>query len=69
MIGDSLSDIEAAHSLGFRAILVQTDQARSKLELEKTAALADATAASLLGAVTNYLQENSEVDGPGSKRY
>jgi len=65
MIGDSLSDIEAAHSLGFRAILIQTDQARSKLELEKAAALADATAASLLGAVTKYLQENFEVDGPG----
>jgi len=55
IIGDSISDIQAARTLGLLAIFIQGDPETQKPGAEKAAALADATADSLIEAVEKYL--------------
>lgn len=55
VIGDSISDIEAAHNLGFPAIFVQGDIQTQKAGANKAADLADASSPSLLQAVEKHL--------------
>ncbi|MFY9746773.1 MAG: HAD family hydrolase [Acidobacteriaceae bacterium] len=55
MIGDSLSDIEAATRLGIHSIFIQGDPETRKPGAEEAAALADAVSGSLLEAVEQYL--------------
>ena len=55
VIGDSISDIQAARTLGLLAIFIQGDPETQKLGAEKAAALADAVASSLIEAVEKYL--------------
>ncbi len=55
VIGDSLSDIQAARTLGLLAIFIQGDPKTQKPGAEKAAALADAVANSLIEAVEKYL--------------
>jgi D-glycero-D-manno-heptose 1,7-bisphosphate phosphatase len=55
MIGDSISDIEAAHKLGIRAIFVQGDPRTISPGSESAKALADGVANSLADAVERYL--------------
>ena len=55
VIGDSISDIQAARTLGLLAIFVQGDPKTQKPGAEKAAALADAVANSLIEAVQKYL--------------
>ncbi|HTW47987.1 MAG TPA: HAD family hydrolase [Acidobacteriaceae bacterium] len=50
LIGDSLSDIEAAHNLGMRSIFIHGDPATRKPGAERAAALAGASAHSLAAA-------------------
>jgi D-glycero-D-manno-heptose 1,7-bisphosphate phosphatase len=54
MIGDSLSDMEAARRLGIHSIFIQGDPKTRKPGAEKAAALADAVSGSLLQAVEEY---------------
>jgi D-glycero-D-manno-heptose 1,7-bisphosphate phosphatase len=51
LIGDSLSDIEAARNLGMRSIFIHGDPATRKAGAEKAATLADASANSLAAAI------------------
>ena len=51
VIGDSLSDIQAARALGLPSILIEGDPALRKPGWEKAAQLADAVAVSLADAV------------------
>ena len=55
VIGDSLSDIEAARSLHFASIFIEGDRATRKSGAETAAELADAVAGSLRDAVETYL--------------
>lgn len=55
MIGDSVSDIEAARFLGMPSIFVQGDRSNAKEGADRAAALADAVAGSLLDAVEGCL--------------
>jgi D-glycero-D-manno-heptose 1,7-bisphosphate phosphatase len=55
LIGDSLSDIQAAASLGMPSIFIQGDPLIQKEGAEKAACLADAVSASLLDAVEKNL--------------
>ena len=55
VIGDSISDIQAARTLGLLAIFIQGDPKTQKPGAEKAAALADAVASSLIEAVEKYL--------------
>ena len=55
VIGDSLSDIEAARSLGSASIFIQGDPLTVRPGAEKAAALADAVASSLIEAVEQHL--------------
>jgi D-glycero-D-manno-heptose 1,7-bisphosphate phosphatase len=55
VIGDSLSDIEAGHSLGMRTIFIEGDVEHRKPGAEKAALLADAVSASLAEAVSRFL--------------
>jgi D-glycero-D-manno-heptose 1,7-bisphosphate phosphatase len=55
VIGDSISDIQAARTLGLLAIFIQGDPKTQKPGAEKAAALADAVANSLIEAVEKYL--------------
>lgn len=55
VIGDSISDIDAAHHLGIPAIFIQGDPATQKPMAEKAAAEADAVASSLADAVDRFL--------------
>ncbi len=55
LIGDSISDIDAAHHLGIPAIFIQGDPATQKPMAQKAAAQADAVASSLAEAVDRFL--------------
>lgn len=55
VIGDSLSDIQAARTLGLSAIFIQGDPKTEKPGAEEAATLADAVANSLIEAVEKYL--------------
>ena len=55
VIGDSISDIQAARTLGLSAIFIPGDPKTQKPGAEKAAALADAVANSLIEAVEKYL--------------
>ena len=55
VIGDSVSDIEAARNLGARSIFIQGDPLTQKPGADRGAALADAVARSLAEAVEQYL--------------
>jgi D-glycero-D-manno-heptose 1,7-bisphosphate phosphatase len=55
LIGDSLSDIEAARNLGMRSIFISGDPAVRKPGAETAAALADASADSLAAATQLFL--------------
>ena len=55
VIGDSITDIQAARTLGLLAIFIQGDPKTQKPGAEKAAALADAVANSLIEAVEKYL--------------
>jgi D-glycero-D-manno-heptose 1,7-bisphosphate phosphatase len=56
LIGDSLSDIEAAKNFGCRSIFIEGDPESRKASFEKAEALADAVARSLPEAVALVLQ-------------
>jgi D-glycero-D-manno-heptose 1,7-bisphosphate phosphatase len=51
MMGDSISDIEAARALGMRSIFIRGDQSTRKPGTERAVSLADAVAGSLLEAI------------------
>jgi D-glycero-D-manno-heptose 1,7-bisphosphate phosphatase len=55
MIGDSLSDIEAADRLGIHSIFIEGDPETRKAGADEAAALADAVSGSLFQAVAQYL--------------
>lgn len=55
MIGDSISDIEAARRLGMRSIFVEGDRTTQKPGGERAGELADGRAASLSASVELYL--------------
>ena len=55
MVGDSLTDIEAALRLGMRSVLVADPELRPRKSVERAAALATASAVSLLDFVERYL--------------
>jgi D-glycero-D-manno-heptose 1,7-bisphosphate phosphatase len=55
VIGDSVSDIEAARALGARSIFIEGDPATQKEGAEEASRLADGVADSLLQAVEEYL--------------
>jgi D-glycero-D-manno-heptose 1,7-bisphosphate phosphatase len=55
MIGDSLSDIEAARHLGLRSILIESDEESRRDGTKRAAALASANCSSLYDAVLSYL--------------
>lgn len=55
IIGDSISDIEAARNVGIPAIFIQGDPETRKPGAEKAEALADAVCTSLAEAVELYL--------------
>jgi len=55
MIGDSLSDIEAGMRIGMATILVPGDPSTQAPDIERAAALATATSASLTEAADRYL--------------
>lgn len=56
VIGDSLSDIEAAHNFGAPSIFIEGDPQFQKAGAEKARALADASSGSLSEAVTRFLR-------------
>ncbi|MGB9029635.1 MAG: HAD family hydrolase [Acidobacteriaceae bacterium] len=55
MIGDSLSDVEAASRLGMHSIFIQGDPETRKAGADKAAAVADAVSGSLFQAVEENL--------------
>ena len=55
LIGDSLSDIEAARALGMPSVFITGDASTQKEGAEQAARLADRVAPSLLEAVERYL--------------
>jgi D-glycero-D-manno-heptose 1,7-bisphosphate phosphatase len=55
MVGDSLTDIEAATRLGMRSIFLGADPAYQKAGADLAARMATASAASLLECVARYL--------------
>jgi len=55
VIGDSLSDVQAARNLGLPSILIEGDPGTRKPGWEAAAKLADAVAASLADAVTRII--------------
>lgn len=55
LIGDSISDIEAARNLGIPAIFIEGDPSTQKNGAERAAVLADVVCASLLDAVEQHL--------------
>lgn len=55
VIGDSISDIEAAHRLAMPSIFIKGDPRRQKDGADQAASLADATAESLADAVARWL--------------
>lgn len=55
LIGDSISDIQAARALGIPSIFIDGDPQTQKAGAAQAAALADARAASLLEAVERFL--------------
>lgn len=58
-IGDSISDIEAAHSIGVPAIFIQGDPETQKPGAERAAALAAGISRSLAEAVEQYLRQSA----------
>ncbi len=56
VIGDSLSDIEAARTFGASSIFIEGDPQFQKAGAEKARALADASSGSLSEAVTQFLR-------------
>ncbi len=56
VLGDSISDIEAAHGLDMPAIFIEGDPTTQKAGAGKAAMEADAVCASLLDAVNQYLR-------------
>ncbi len=54
MIGDSISDIEAARALGMRSIFIRGDSTTEKSGAAKAADLAEATLPALIAAVVQY---------------
>ena len=57
VIGDSISDVEAARNLGLPAIFIQGDPSTQKPGSDNAVALADAVSDSLAEAVAKYLAE------------
>lgn len=55
LIGDSISDVEAARALGMPCIFIQGDPETRKAGASRAAALADATAPSLQQTVADFL--------------
>ncbi|HZW91427.1 MAG TPA: HAD family hydrolase [Candidatus Eremiobacteraceae bacterium] len=55
VVGDSISDIQAARNLGLSAIFIQGDPETRKRGIEEAIALADAVANTLADAVEKYL--------------
>jgi D-glycero-D-manno-heptose 1,7-bisphosphate phosphatase len=55
LIGESLSDIEAARRFGLPSVFIQGDPATQKTGAAKAASLADAVSSSLSEAVEQYL--------------
>ena len=55
LIGDSISDIEAARTLGMPSLFIEGDPSTQKEGADEAAALADGVAASLRAAVEQYL--------------
>jgi phosphoglycolate phosphatase-like HAD superfamily hydrolase len=55
VIGDSLSDIEAARNFGAPSIFIDGDPEFQKAGAEKARVLADASSASLSEAVVRFL--------------
>jgi D-glycero-D-manno-heptose 1,7-bisphosphate phosphatase len=55
IIGDSISDVEAARKLGIPAIFIEGDSSTRKKGVERAAALADSVCVSLLEAVEQHL--------------
>jgi D-glycero-D-manno-heptose 1,7-bisphosphate phosphatase len=55
VIGDSLSDIQAARTLGLPSIFIQDDPLTQRPGSDQAAGLADAVCSSLLEAVEQYL--------------
>jgi len=55
MVGDSLSDMEAGARLGMRCILIADPSEPPRKDADRAAALATASAASLLDSVQRYL--------------
>jgi D-glycero-D-manno-heptose 1,7-bisphosphate phosphatase len=55
VIGDSVSDIQAARTLGSPSIFIQDDPLTQRPGSDQAAALADAVSSSLLEAVEEYL--------------
>jgi D-glycero-D-manno-heptose 1,7-bisphosphate phosphatase len=62
LIGDSISDIEAARTLGMSCIFIEGDPQTRKDGAECAAGLADAVAPSLEAAVRNYLARPEDLD-------
>ena len=58
LIGDSLSDIEAARNFGIPSIFIEGDPSTQKDGAEKAASLATRVSLSLLTAVESYLLPN-----------
>lgn len=57
VVGDSVSDMEAARALGMPCILIEGDANTQKPGASRAAELADAVASSLADAVRRYLDE------------
>jgi D-glycero-D-manno-heptose 1,7-bisphosphate phosphatase len=67
VIGDSLSDIQAARRLGMRTIFIEGEPDRQKAGAQAAACLADEVAASLLQAVEKHLGLSAATE-PDSSR-
>lgn len=64
VIGDSISDIQAACAMGMPSIFIQGDPTTQKSGSERAAALANAVFPSLSHAVAHILTDRSEATGP-----
>jgi D-glycero-D-manno-heptose 1,7-bisphosphate phosphatase len=62
VIGDSLSDIEAARALGMPSIFIPGEPSTQKEGAETAARLADRTSVSLLEAVEQHLLDSTRAD-------
>jgi D-glycero-D-manno-heptose 1,7-bisphosphate phosphatase len=56
MVGDSLADMEAASRLGMRRVFLEDPKEPKRPDADRAAALATASAVSLLDCVERYLQ-------------